>query len=90
MEGADVVDLEDRCGGTVFVPRDFRMHACSSSLSLDYDVETLSAPIAGTGRLTSSGAELSGKLRLAGDEEMEVSGSIYIEHLHRKGVPPVP
>ena len=90
MEDADVVDLDDRCGGTVFVPRDFRMHARSSSLSLDYGVETLAAPIAGTGRLTSSGAELSGKLRLTGDEEKEVSGSIYIEHLHRKGVPPVP
>ena len=83
----DVVmeSIEDRCGGSMEVPTAYHLDASSASIELSYDARTICPTLAGRGRLTSGTAALQGRLRVADGPPAVVEGSVYVEHLYRRG-----
>ncbi len=84
LERPQVVPVADRCGGSLDVPVSFHMKAAAGSWSLEYDTFPIGDPpidpVAGRGRLTSGGATLIGELTGPGGL-LDVTGSVYLEHL---------
>ena len=74
--------IPDRLGGQIRVPDDFEIKATSPDLELSYKARLLTAPLAGSGRLTSSGAAFEGSLRLGSGASRKASGILYMEHLY--------